>query len=42
MYSVQRNHHCDVIVVKGTTPEQGYWIMFRGSFSDCNQIAKTN
>ena len=38
-YTTQINHNCDVIVCLGDKLEPGYWIVYRGSFADCNRLA---
>jgi hypothetical protein len=40
MFTAQRNIHNDIIVCLGNKPEKGYWVVFTGSFFECNQIAK--
>ena len=40
MYTAQRNQHNDIIVCLGNKLEKGYWIVFTGTFSQCNHISK--
>jgi hypothetical protein len=40
MYTVQRNSHNDLIVCLGSKVEKGYFVVFTGSFFQCNQLAK--
>ena len=39
MFTVQRNQHNDIIVCKGDSLEKGYFIVFKGTLAQCNQIA---
>jgi hypothetical protein len=40
MYTAQRNIHNDIIVCLGKKVEKGYWIVFTGTFYQCNQLSK--
>jgi hypothetical protein len=40
MHTLQRNAQNDLIVCEGNKVEKGYWIVFRGTFAQCNHLAK--
>jgi hypothetical protein len=40
MFTAQRNAHNDIIVCSGNKVEKGYWVVFTGTFFECNQLAK--
>jgi len=40
MFTLQRNANNDIIVCKGDTPKVGYWVVFTGTFAQCNHLSK--
>jgi hypothetical protein len=40
MYTTQRNAHNDIIVCIGNNVKKGYWIVFTGTFAQCNQLSQ--
>ena len=40
MYTLQRNANNDLIVCKGDSLKKGYFIVFRGTFAQCNHLSK--
>ena len=40
MFTLQRNANNDMIVCSGNKAEKGYWVVFTGTFSQCNHLAK--
>ena len=40
MFTLQRNAQNDLIVCQGNKKEMGYWIVFTGTFAQCNHLLK--
>jgi hypothetical protein len=40
MFTLQRNANNDLIVCNNKNPEKGYFIIFTGTFAQCNHLAK--
>jgi len=40
MFTLQRNANNDMIVCSGSKTEKGYWVVFTGTFYQCNQLSK--